>query len=108
MITAEECIPCKYDVLSIHPVFLVIIVITIPCLVYQIHIPSIGPQSPAGYGDFVRKQVITPLCSERAGKAHERHLHRCWTSRENLVPCAPSVAIQVDQDMDTVTDNLLY
>jgi hypothetical protein len=106
MVAAEECIPAKNYVLSIYPVFVRASTVLVHQSIFQSNVSTPLSQCIWRYGSVIRKQIITPLGSKCTGKAHERHLDRRWTRSEDLVPRTSSVAIEIDEDMDAILDDL--
>lgn len=105
MVTAEESVFGEDDVLPIDPVILIIIIVAVFSLIDEIHISSPRPERLRWDCNFVRKKVVAPLGSKSASKAHERHLNGRRTCCKYLVPCTSSIAIEVDENVDAVSDD---
>jgi hypothetical protein len=107
MVAAEECIPAKNYVLSIYPVFVRASTVLVHQSIFQSNVSTPLSQCIWRYGSVIRKQIITPLGSKCTGKAHERHLDRCWTSSKDLVPRSSCISIEIDKDMNAILDDLI-
>jgi len=107
VVAAEERVPREDNILPIHPILLVLGVTLINQAIFNINVASPGAESLGWDCDLVCEDVVAPFGAESACKSHEGHMDRCRTGGEYFISRPASVAIEIDEDMDTIVDNLI-
>ena len=105
MIATEESVPAVDDILAVYPIELSATAIFIAQLVFEIDIAPPWPESGRWDRSLIREQVVAPFGAESASKAHKGHVDWRGPCGKDFIPRTASVAVEVDQDMNTVLDD---
>ncbi len=106
MVAAKEGIAAEDDVLRVDPIFGFGIGLVAED-VFQRDVVPMGSKRRRWNGGGVGQQIIAPFGAQGACKAHERHLNRSGAGGKDLVAGSACVAVEVDQYVDFVLDDLL-